>query len=76
METNFISVHHDRKSDKVLVWERPVSGGKRILKEWDAPRYFYVPDEEGDRLTITGEKVRRVDCVDQGQFDHLCRSFQ
>ena len=74
--TNFISAYHDRKSDKVLVWERPIEGGPRTLVEYEAPRYFYVPDENGDRKTITGETVKRIDCCDEEEFNNLCRSYR
>lgn len=67
--TNFISVVHNRKSDKVLVWERPIEGGPRRLVEWDPPRYFYVPDPEGEFSTITQERVRKIEFASEEDFD-------
>lgn len=57
---NYISAVHDWNTDQIMVWERPVEGGPRTLRLLPAPRYFYVPDEQGEYNTITGERVKKL----------------
>lgn len=58
-DSSYISAQHDYGSDKIMIWERPVAGGARSLRVVDPPRYFYVPDEDGTYLSITGVKLRK-----------------
>lgn len=74
-DTNFISCIEDFEQDKVMVWERPISGGPRTLKFFDPPRYFYVPDEEGEHQTITNVPVKKVSADSSVQFKNLVRSY-
>lgn len=60
VDTSYISAIHDWDTDQILAWERPVQGGPRQMKVHPAPRYFYVPDADGERLTITGERVTKL----------------
>ncbi len=59
-QNSYISAVHDYDTDKILVWERPIEGGERVLRTYDAPRYFYVPDENGDYKSITGVKLKKL----------------
>ena len=59
-ERSYISAVHDYDSDKIMVWERPIKGGERTARLVDPPRYFYVPDEHGDRLSIDGTKLIKL----------------
>jgi DNA polymerase elongation subunit (family B) len=69
----FIAAYHERSRDKVLVWERGESG-KRTLKEWKAPHYFYVPEFNGEFKAITGESVKKLTFPDMAEFSEavLC----
>jgi len=64
----FIASHHDRRNDRVLVWEKTESG-KRIVREYDAPYYFFAPDKDGTYEAITGERLKRVDCRNKRDFE-------
>jgi DNA polymerase elongation subunit (family B) len=64
----FISAYNDRHKGKVLVWER-LANGSRVKKEYDQPFYFYQEDRLGDFETITGKRVKRVDCTDEQSFE-------
>lgn len=57
---NYVSTAHDYETDQILIWERPVKGGERTLRMVPAPRYFYVPDADGEYTTITGVKVSKL----------------
>ena len=71
---SFISAYHDRRSDKVVVWERTESG-KRIRVE-HAPLYnFYVPDPNGTFTAITGEKLKFVSFGSKKEFEDGCLSY-
>lgn len=70
----FISSYHDRRKDIVQVWERNAAG-KRILREYDAPYYFYVSDPDGQYEALTGEKLSRLDFDSKHEFEDAIQSF-
>ena len=57
---NYISAEFDFDNDRILVWERPCEGGARALKIKKPPRYFYVPDQDGAYISITGVKLKKL----------------
>lgn len=59
-ETSYISCTTDYDTDQIMVWERPVTGGPRTLVTYPAPRYFYVPDEDGTYTAIDGTKLKKL----------------
>jgi DNA polymerase elongation subunit (family B) len=65
---SFISAYHDRQRDKVLVWER-TQAGVRVRKEYDSPRYFYVPDRLGAYESITGIRLKKLTCSSFSDFE-------
>lgn len=77
----FIAAHHDRRRGKVIVWEK-LPSGSRVRKEYPAPWYFYEADRLGDYETITGVRVKRVDCTDEASYEgtvlgvHPSRRFE
>lgn len=75
-ETSYISSVHDWTTDKILVWERPVEGGPRSLMMHDAPRYFYVPDENGPHLAIDGQRVRKIVCESKDEYTAECKKHR
>ena len=66
----FISAYNDRRRSKVLVWER-LPSGSRVKKEYAQPYYFYQEDRLGDFETITGKRVKRVDCTDAESLESM-----
>lgn len=64
----FITGYHDKRQGKVLVWEKSPSG-QRVRTLHNPPYYFYVADDAGDRMTITGQAVKRVSCRTADDFD-------
>lgn len=68
IETSYISCAHDYAQDKILVWERPILGGPRKVRMHKVPRYFYVPDAEGEFTTITGERVKKLSFDTEDEF--------
>ena len=74
-DTNFISCIEDYDQDKVMVWERPIGGGPRTLRFHEPPRYFYVPDANGEQLTITNVPVSRIDADSSMEMKNLVRAY-
>ena len=68
----FIASYHDRRRDKVLVWEKTDSG-KRILREYDSPYNFYVPDPNGAFTSINDEQLTLLEFDSRNAFDDACR---
>lgn len=48
------------KNDKVIVWERN-EYGERIVRDYDAPYYFYYDDEDGEYTTIFDTPVSKAE---------------
>jgi len=69
----FIASHHDRKSDKIVVWEKSETG-KRITRSYDSPYDFYVPDQNGPFKAVTGIKLSKLTFSNKREFDEACRS--
>jgi DNA polymerase elongation subunit (family B) len=69
----FISSHHDKYKDRILVWEK--QDGKRVVREYDPPRYFYIPDKLGDYEAITGEKLKKLNFRDKTEYDQACMAY-
>lgn len=49
-----------RNGNKVAVWERTDEG--RIVKQYDAPFYFYVEHDKGKYTSIFGKKLGKITC--------------
>jgi DNA polymerase elongation subunit (family B) len=73
--TNYIGAAIDYDSDEVLVWER-TSKEQRVLKRIPAPRYFYVPAEDGTYTSLYGESLERIDCENKEEFEALCKQYR
>lgn len=56
-----------RKYNDVIVWERTDNG--REMKQFPAPYYFYVKDPNGDRTTMFGDKVSRMEFDTSKEFN-------
>jgi DNA polymerase elongation subunit (family B) len=67
-EANYVGAAFAADTDSVLIWERPVAGGRRIRQSFAAPRYFYVPDTAGQYRSITGEQLRKIECPNEADF--------
>lgn len=70
----FIASNFERFKDRVVVWERGESG-KRIARDYPAPYYFYVPDDEGEFTALTGEKLKKLVFNGKTAFDEACLSY-
>lgn len=65
----FISSYHDRRRDVIQVWERN-ENGKRVLKNYKAPYYFYVPNKDGPYEAITGHKLEKVEFSSKREWEN------
>lgn len=69
----FISSYHDKYKDRVIVWEK--KDGNRVVRDYDPPRYFYIPDKFGDHEAITGEKLKKLHFQDKTEYDQACQTY-
>lgn len=53
--------------DQVIVWER-TEEGDRIVRDYPAPYYFYINDDEGQYRTVYGNRVTKVEFRTLGKY--------
>jgi DNA polymerase elongation subunit (family B) len=71
---NYVGAVFSYDDDSVLVWERS-DPAQRVLRRYKAPRYFYVPAEDGQYTSIFGDKLARIDCDDVDEWNMLLRQY-
>lgn len=71
---SFIASNFERFKDRVVVWERGNSG-KRIVRDFPASYYFYIPASDGEFTAITGEKLKKLTFQSKTDFDEACLSY-
>ena len=57
---SYVSAILSENRKKVKVWVRD-NKGHRVVQEFDAPYYFYVPDPDGKDKDIIGNPITRLD---------------
>ena len=73
-KSNYVAAAMDFKTDQVLVWER-TDPAVRVLKRYPAPRYFYVPDEDGEYTSIYGEKLKKIETESGDEWEAALRLY-
>lgn len=63
-------------NEEVMVWKRDAVGKPRQLEIEKAPRMFYVSDDNGDRETIYGNKVRKIVAADKTEQRELVQQYK
>jgi DNA polymerase elongation subunit (family B) len=71
---NYVGSDFDWDTDTVLVWERDTPE-TRTLRRVKAPRYFYVPNEDGEYVSIFGDKLEKIVCDSKSEFDAMVKSY-
>lgn len=61
--------------DTVVVWERN-EDGVRVTKNYPAPYYFYVDDENGKHTSLYGDKLSKIRCKNASQYYKLRKELQ
>ena len=74
-QKNYVGAVHDWDTDTVLVWERDTPEA-RTLRRVKAPRYFYVPSEDGEYTSIFGDKLEKIVCDGKEEFDAMVRQYK
>ena len=64
-----------QQGNTVRVWERS-SNGERVEKEYAAPYYFYLEDEEGEYKSIFGKRLSRYDFEERDEFVNMVSRFK
>jgi DNA polymerase elongation subunit (family B) len=72
---SYVGAAFSYDDDKVLVWER-TDPAQRVLKRIDAPRYFYVPAEDGPHESIFGERLERLDFDTVDDFNLALKQYR
>lgn len=60
-------IYAETVRDEVVVWERTEKG--REVKYFQAPWYFYAPDEEGEFESIYGERLAKYTFKSRKEFN-------
>lgn len=71
---NYISVWHDKYRKKIVAWESLGSPRRRVRREIDPEYFFYIPNRLGDFTSLTGEKLKKVTCHNQDEFDQAVQA--
>ena len=74
IRNGYVGAYYDWETDKVVVWERDEQG--RTAKTFKAPKYFYVPDENGEYVSIYKDKLIRLDFDNQGEFKAALNQYR
>lgn len=70
-QNSYIGAYYDYKIDAIIIWERGVSGRK--LVPYNVPRYFYIPDENGEFTSIFGDKLKYLEFETSAEFKKACQ---
>lgn len=73
-QKNYVGAVHSWDDDAVLIWERDTPEA-RTLRRVPAPRYFYVPNEDGEYTSIYGDKLEKIVCDGKDEFDAMVKSY-
>ena len=60
---------------KVKVWIRD-DKGQRTIQEFDAPYYFYIPNEDGTDIDIKGNSISRLDFQNPSDFFNARKKYE
>lgn len=60
--------------DQVIVWERN-EDGERIVRDYPAPYYFYIDDEDGEYQTVYGNRVSKVEFRTMAKYRAARKKF-
>ena len=64
----YVGACMDFDQQRVHVWERD-SEGTRSMKSFEMPYYFYVPDAQGEYVSIFGDTLKKLEFNDKSEFD-------
>lgn len=70
---NYVAGWQDFRDDCVVVLERD-ENGTLYRKKYNCPYYFYVPDEDGDYVSIYKDKLKRLEFETKQEYDTARRS--
>jgi DNA polymerase elongation subunit (family B) len=73
-DRNYVAAWYDWGDDKVIVLERD-GNGVLFRKKYNAPYYFYVPDENGTYLSIFGDKLIRAEFSSREEYEAARQHF-
>jgi len=71
----FIAAFHDKRENKVMVWERN-EAGQRVRRLFDPPHYFYAANSQGTHLSITNVLCKKIECTNMSEFDSLVAEYK
>lgn len=73
--SGYVGAIFDQENQNVIVWERDDSG-TRVPYIYDAPYYFYAPDEEGTFTSIFGHTLKKIVSRDRDEHKQLCKQHR
>lgn len=72
---NYVGAAMSHGDEQVLVWERETTASARTLRRVKAPRYFYVPCEDGEYESIYGVKLQKLEFDNLREFNEGLRRY-
>lgn len=72
--SSYVGAEFDWDSGIVKVWERNEEG--RVLRNFPASWYFYVPDEDGEYTSIYNDKLKRLDFDSRDEMNIAGRQYR
>ena len=70
---NYVAGWQDYRDDCVVILERD-ENGTLFRKKYNCPYYFYVPDEDGENVSIYKDKLKRLEFETKQEYDTARRS--
>jgi DNA polymerase elongation subunit (family B) len=74
-KSNYVAAWMDYRQQKVVVTERDIDTGERFVTHHNPPLYFYVPDEDGEYVSLYREKVKRLEFGTQDEYEQAIRQY-
>lgn len=71
---NYVACWYDWGTDKVIVLERD-QHGSLFKKKYNAPYYFYIPDDEGKYESIFGHKLFKAEFSSRDEYEEAKKHF-
>jgi len=72
---SYVSAILSDNRKKVKVWVRD-SAGHRVVQEFDAPYYFYIPNDDGKDKDINGNPISRLDFDKPSEFFDARKKYE
>jgi len=74
-QAGYVGAVFDQDQQKVIVWERDSEGTRRPYV-YDAPYYMFVPDPNGEHITLFNDRVKKLVFADKSEHYAACKKHK